>query len=166
MNKPQIGTISHGTLRGPDLMETFSYELKRLQDGTENRKLLTDAQSWLEEYDKASESVAFDWESLEERGSDIIYNLENALNNLAPVYCYFGSIEGDGADYGFWIDRERLEEAIRFGEPWEADSEYVYDPQEEVFIHVNDHGNVTVLDVENPAMLADYGPGKEIWSAV
>ena len=86
MNKAEIGTISYGTLRGPDLMENFSYELKRLQDGTENRKLLTDAQSWLEEYDKASESVAFDWESLEERGSDIIYALERASTSLLLLW--------------------------------------------------------------------------------
>jgi hypothetical protein len=161
MNKAEIGTISFGTLRGPDLMENFSYELQRIQEGTENRKLLTEAQNWLEEYDEASQSAeSFDWESLEERGSEIINDLETALNNLAPVYCYFGSIEGDGADYGFWIDHERLDEAIRYGTPWEADSEYVYDPDSEAFIHVNDHGNVTVLTN------TDDAPGEVIWSAV
>ena len=156
-----LGTISFGTLRGPDLMENFSDELKRLQDGTENRKLLTEAQNWLEEYEEASQSAEpFDLEGLEERGSEIINDLENALNNLAPVYCYFGTLEGDGTDYGFWIDQDYLAEAIRYCEPWEADSEYVYDPDNEAFIHVNDHGNVTVLTGTGDA------PGEVIWSAV
>jgi len=36
----------------------------------------------------------------------------NLLNDIAPKFTYFGSSEGDGADYGFWTSEEALEEHV------------------------------------------------------
>lgn len=38
--------------------------------------------------------------------------LFDALNSIAPPFCYFGAHEGDGSDYGFWVSNEALDEAI------------------------------------------------------
>ena len=42
--------------------------------------------------------------------SEIVSELMDALNSYAPPNMYFGSIEGDGADFGWWaIDSEEEE---------------------------------------------------------
>jgi hypothetical protein len=34
--------------------------------------------------------------------SEIIADMMDALNDLAPAGYYFGAHEGDGSDFGFW----------------------------------------------------------------
>ena len=36
--------------------------------------------------------------------SEIVNDLMDALNEYAPDGYYFGAIEGDGSDFGFWQD--------------------------------------------------------------
>lgn len=77
---------------------------------------------------------------------EVLYDIENAINDCCPSYVYFGAHEGDGADYGFWADTEQLQ--IDVG--WAARHEdqpvegYVYMEDEGIFVQTNDHGNVAV----------------------
>lgn len=124
-----IGSISHGTLREEDLLSAFTSELSRLDDDNVYAALVKEA----EEIDPESEHV-----------SEIINDLSDALNDFAPPYCYFGSTEGDGADFGFWPSIDSLEDAVRDGEVLKVSdlSEVPSDYIGEVAL-VNDHGNVT-----------------------
>lgn len=123
-----IGTVSAGTLRTEDLLNAFADELEhRLPDApcaANNEpyvKLIWDAREAAERDDCDNDDL------------DIVVELEGALNEVCPPYIYFGTLEGDGSDFGFWPDIESLQEDMRSGE---------IDPALEV--DINDHGNVTV----------------------
>jgi hypothetical protein len=79
--------------------------------------------------------------------------LPDALQEYAPVHVYFGSIEGDGADFGWWADLD-FDGCEMVGN--HVDTESQIDLTCNVHIHTNDHGNVTVSELR----------GAEIWSAV
>lgn len=97
----------------------------------------------------------------QEARSDILNeDLWDALNEHAAPYCYFGAHEGDGADYGFWISFDSLEDDARYGEVLKVDDMAEVDDDYRGYIMlVNDHGNVTLLS------RTDTGD-EEIWSCV
>lgn len=144
MAKASIGSISHGTLRSGDLIPVFAAELARLQ-GTESDDLVIQA--------RAIETLLdYAWELDGERLSELVNELQDALNGHAPPYCYFGANEGDGSDFGFWPDMSAIEELPHVKDP--ADVPELGSGEDCVF--VNDHGNVTVYG----------GDGKVIWDCV
>lgn len=144
--KARIGSISTGTLRDIDLIEAFSNELASITGNEpETAILLRDCKAWLdtsnnEEYSDGHDSM----------GSELIEALEDALQKYAPPYCYFGSIEGDGADFGFWLCMEQVDELPRVKDNDEAKE------LGEDCVLVNDHGNITVFG----------GDGSVIWDCV
>ena len=89
--------------------------------------------------------------------------LFDALDNLAPAFCYFGSHPGDDADYGFWIDQDNIEAAVYDGEiiklsdvpDFGNTDEDVWQGAEYALV-VNDHGNMSLYN----------RGGEEIWSVV
>ncbi len=147
--KVHIGSISTGTLRTENLLEAFADELKYLQPGN---TLAAEAVQLLET-DECMDAT------------ELLDDITSALENLAPPFTYFGALEGDGADFGFWPDHDGIREAIEeakadykvaffpFGNP--ADGDY-YVPSAGVFITLSDHGNITVLDSHR----------NELWSCV
>lgn len=138
--KITFGTISHGTLRDEDLLEAFSYELEDLIQRSEwtgnrnNRDLLIKLVGEAREIDP-DDNLA----------SEIIAEMMDALNNeFAPSFTYFGAIEGDGSDFGFWPDINSLEMAVQDGEVLKVnDLSDVPDDYAGNVMLVNDHGNVT-----------------------
>jgi hypothetical protein len=107
-NTAQIGTISHGTMRPQDLIPCFLAELKRI-DRAAYLKIrknsiplgwLTWKYSVLGTYHEGNDDHP--WWNSEDCSWFLNEVLFDALNDLAPEGCYFGSHEGDGADYGFW----------------------------------------------------------------
>jgi len=133
----QLGSISSGTLRNQDLIPAMYSTLKQL--GELNRLPTWDTFKYAEYYNE--ESVY--WTS--EEAMEDFDMLVDALQECCPPYVHFGTNEGDGADFGFWPDVDRLNADI-------ADSEYrngddILLLEEMVLVTVNDHGNVTVKDI-------------------
>lgn len=84
------GTVISGTLDTADLISALSSELAWLTRHDRPhavRQLLADCEQWTEDSDI---------------GSDLVDALIDALNDLAPANCYFGTHEEDETDYGFW----------------------------------------------------------------
>ena len=105
MKYASLGSISHGTLRTEDLLETFASELehhvKRNLDysSRDAHMQLVGAAGWIDpESDNASE---------------LVNDLQDALQEYAAPYTYFGAHEGDGSDFGFWPCMEQVEELPR-----------------------------------------------------
>jgi len=151
MTQFQIGSISHGTLRTQDLLPAFLETLTAL--GGEIPKDL-ECTSHIEYWNWPSlDTTACDdddefWVS--EEASWDMEALTDALQTLCPPFVYFGTLEGDGADFGFWVDRDAIQEAI---DPTSclvsinANGDYVLE-EDGVIVQVSDHGNVTVMDLE------------------
>ena len=148
-----IGTVIHGTLRDEDLLPAFTAELERLDTGeyagviAEANAIIAKGMRW----GGHGEPVA-DWndDDREQVGYLINESLIDALQTFCPPHVYFGSIEGDGADFGWWGVTDYDCETVQL------DDENVIDIECQVHIHTNDHGNVTVSELR----------GAEIWSAV
>ena len=93
MRTPQIGSVSTGTLRTEDLLDAVIGEAEYLSGSTASMsKTLRKA------YDAANAITDYDSE-------DAGYALEeliDALNEYAPPHMHFGTLEGDGAHFGWW----------------------------------------------------------------
>jgi len=114
----QLGSISTGTLRPEDLLPRFMGALEELTGTIEER---------------------YDEDNMDELIDD--------LNNACPPFVYFGTLEGDGADFGFWPDMDSLNEAMQYGDVTFHDDERILD-EHDAIVQVSDHGNVTVMDME------------------
>jgi hypothetical protein len=155
--KVQIGSISSGTLRTEDLLEAFAWELSYLLDHevhhTRSQRNLLAA------------SASADLEANQGEGDALVDELIDALSELAPPLTYFGTLEGDGADFGFWPDWHQMLDERSINEGINGNARLMVDgkewlPESELWLEVNDHGNVTVYADD------DGQPGAEIWSVV
>ena len=141
----ELGSISTGTLRPEDLLPTFARELER---HAPDHALVTAA-------DDILNRLPDDWDG--GGASELINQIQDELQNHCPPFVIFGSLEGDGADFGYWPDMERLQEALR----WERDhypddsvpDELTLD-DDGVIVQISDHGNVTVMDLERNVLWA------------
>ena len=151
MKYASFGSISTGTLRTADLLASFAAELshhvKANFDNLEPKAI----------YDYAAtigaaecnESIA---EHDPDHADDILTDLQEALQHFAPPYAYFGALEGDGADFGFWPSIDAVKEyCTQISDPADVENHL----GEECF-YVNDHGNVTVYAAD----------GSVIWDCV
>lgn len=150
LRRPTIGTISHGTLRTPDLLEAFGWELQRISDDAAHQALAEEARRRAHYF---TGNDLPDGEEVEETEADseMVNTLADTLNELAPPYCYFGNTEGDGSDFGFWPSMEQIEELPRVADPAEVPE----GGTGEDVVFVNDHGNVTIYGA-NGAVLIDF----------
>ena len=149
----QIGTVSRGTLREDDLLECFSDELRGLLRRCRDAELRKDVRNWLD----AVGTI------LDEDKPEMVCDGGDLLDRFAPPYMYFGTLEGDASDFGFWPDIEALDEAadeedgvvkVSAGDAWPsglraAGIDFVAE--------VSDHGNVSLRRACN---------GQTVWSCV
>lgn len=149
----ELGTLSHGTMRGEDLIPCFIDEIRRYADYFTKEEM-----EELQKIEMKTEAEDFDWGS-EEAGFILNEDLFEMLDSIAPPYCYFGSHEGDGSDYGFWISHDRIVEDIAFKELQSGDETPDKSTENGLFLHVNDHGNMTMYQWKN-------GQWNEVWSVV
>lgn len=82
-------TVSTGTLRSEDLIAAFGPVLQQLHR---------------QRYDEIFSVTpsGTDEQSREEWQIETVVALQDALDECAPFGWYFGPIEGDGADFGFY----------------------------------------------------------------
>ena len=151
-----LDSISHGTLRTEDLLESFLSELEwQLQRNGDYFCLPEN----FTERDRLNNLVVESQDCWNEDGNDIdpkkeaqaeeLINesLPDALQTFAPPYCYFGAHCGDGADFGYWPCMEEIDEL-----PTVADSDAARELGEDCK-SVNDHGNVTVYGADGSVLL-------------
>ena len=152
MTRVRLGTVIHGTLRTEHLILAFLEELEAIDRDR--------ADSFWERIPaEAFEDLENEWWSSEE-AYWILEELFDVLNEFAPPFTYFGALEGDGSDFGFWIDRFSLEEAIADGEVLRVeDLSEVPADYEGLLLVENDHGNLTLYERAG-------GNLSEIWSVV
>lgn len=140
MKYASLGSISTGTLRSEDLLDTFASELEY--------HVQRNAAEWCSEEGRARRDryLALVGDAREvdpdsEKASEIVnVDLIDALQEFAAPYCYFGSINGDGADFGYWPSLDEINELPCY----ESTDAAVEAGEENDFRTVTDHGNVTV----------------------
>jgi len=149
-----FGTVSHATLRSEDLLDAFAteldYQLKRQVKRfprKAHRKLIREANAIVNATSRE-----------EEWASELVSDLQDALNDFAPPYAYFGTTEGDGSDFGYWISADSIEDNFD-GLKVDDTSAVPPDYRGEV-LHVNNHGNMTLY------VAASHGKLREIWAVV
>jgi hypothetical protein len=158
MKYASFGTISHATLRNEDLIDAFTSELEyqvrrnaeewRSDDGRKERDRILDLIAEAREPD-------YDYDS--DEACEIVNELQDALDAFAPPYGYFGTHEGDGSDFGYWISSDAIDltfDGLKVNDTSEVPEEYSGE-----VLHVNDHGNYTLY-------AANKGKLTEVWSVV
>lgn len=114
MPTAKIGTVSHGTLEIPTLLQRFAREIEYLMDSSTPRIFDTSREptflktSLARTYaDCASTNTHLE---LNELMCELLTELIDILDKLAPPFCYFGSHPGDASDFGFWPNWETIEQ--------------------------------------------------------
>tara|TARA_R110002020_G_scaffold387703_2_gene598471 strand:+ start:107 stop:628 length:522 start_codon:yes stop_codon:yes gene_type:complete len=173
MTRPvQLGTVIEGTLLNDDLLEAFSGELDAIR--TDSRAHYTLALDALNRWYR-NDGTDNEYGSNEDDIPDLINELIDAINEYRLPYTYFGTNYGDGANFGWWIDFDNLNESVRESESITQDlrsSDRLSDEESWIqecdcqendcigkhgfIVHVNDHGNVTLLDHNR----------KDVWAVV
>jgi|TARA_R110002073_G_C9088059_1_gene547503 hypothetical protein len=148
----QLGSISTGTLRTLDLLEAFAGEAEA-RCGDMATKAVSTARIYLD-----PDAIVDD-----EQAQETLDELRFLLEDSCPPFVYFGTHPGDGADFGFWPDMNRLDEELynQTGAPHldkvpsyclPMHQDYPYGEIElkddNVIVQLSDHGNVTVMDME------------------
>lgn len=167
----RIGEVSSATLRTEDLLSAFASALEdcitmnggflSLPENFPMRdrlaKLLGEAQdAWTEDGDELQD---------EDNASELVNELQDALNEFAAPYVSFGSHEGDGACFGFWPSVEQAREDVGF-----VSSKRQDEPDRDYrgeWLHISDHGNATLYSREDTGN--DRGEAfvdRELWSVV
>lgn len=156
----EIGSVSSGTLRNEDLLVTFADLLDEitlavikagdlgLGDGEllrEQFKLAEGARRLAVILEKSGD---FRDDDLLIKISETLRDLIDKINEYAPPLAYFGTLEGDGADFGFWPDD--IDRAASEGECLKLDE------LPSLIAVISDHGNVTMYEIE----------AREVWSVV
>jgi hypothetical protein len=141
-----IGTISHGTLRNEDLASAIHAALKS-QGHKESDVLMRELRGIANGL-------------VEDNDSETVSDGIEALNDHVPMFCYAGFHPGDGSDLGVWPDHEMIESAIADGDAIQitdlADLDSLAISElhgANVAILVNDHGNISVYQLNVSAQL-------------
>ena len=172
-----IGSVSTATLRTEDLLSSFISTLEGLllvngdfYSRPENFAARDSLNSLIGE---AQDCFSSDGDHIRAYAQDVASELVNeslpdALQGFALPYCYFGAHLGDGADFGYWPqDVDEIKEQVDF-----VSSKAQEEPDASFrgeWLHVNDHGNVTLYvreDNVTDAFARDGAVDREIWSLV
>lgn len=156
MKYAPLGSVSHSTMRTENLLASFADTLE--EQVQRNADLWCSAKGRLQRDEYMTivgKARKLDPES---EDADFLLNevLFDALQRFAPPYAYFGSSEGDGSDYGYWLTSEIDDtfDGIKVNSTADVPADYSGE-----VLFVNDHGNMTLY-------IANNGELTEIWSVV
>jgi|DEB0MinimDraft_10_1074344.scaffolds.fasta_scaffold37485_2 hypothetical protein len=93
------GTISHGTHRPQDLIPAFLDALRTVNPAAYDQLTLGSGHPPIPSY--ALEDEDAEWWETEDCGY-VLEDVREKLEESAPEGTYFGTLEGDGTDFGFW----------------------------------------------------------------
>jgi hypothetical protein len=171
-----IGSISTGTHKPEDLIPSYLWTLRELS-GTSFQKTLEECIGAGSPIGTFLHYKTLDWvgeeEDLEAYLSDSeaqedLVTITDALEECAPPYVYFGTLEGDGANFGFWPCLDSIESDRACGELNSGDE--LPDPDKSVngyFLQVSDHGNMTLYGLSwTPPNRTSETFWEEVWSCV
>lgn len=132
-----FGDISTGTLRSEDLLLAFASELSYQLDHQPRRFKRAQYRTLLREAAKIIHTEDFNSEAAD----GLVNDLQEALGEFAPPYGYFGTLEGDGASFGFYISASAIEDfdGLKVDDTSKVPAGYRGE-----FMVVNDHGNVSL----------------------
>lgn len=170
MNYAKIGPVSEGSRLTRDLIENFSYSLKRLaKDNIADRgdrpadcEMFERHLRAVDDADKLLEKE--DWDNDQhDDAQGMIDELEQALQEYAPPYVRFGEVPDERDCWGFYPDMGSLNGDAhgRDASVLKINASVEWAPDElaegvEFVAEITDHGNVTL-----------YGrDGVELWSCV
>lgn len=148
----RIGSVSSGTMRPEDLVHAFLNALDNIRLTQEERKQVRAVVASGSRRPGNHDSIDED-----------LSTLFDILNNHCPDYCYFGAHEGDGADYGCWVNQDWQDDNNVFrsgnlpGEDY-LETKHARETRE-YWAYVNDHGNVTLYRRAGNRWI-------EVWSVV
>jgi len=140
MKQIQLGSVCSGTHRTEDLIPTLADELSTMEFTVEGVELLRQVEKFL----GAPNDTLPDWDS-----EDAIYILDELFNKLdehAPPHMYFGALEGDGADFGWWPRDFDGCHTIPIEQGKNGEGTFV-DTECNLYVEINDHGNTTVKEL-------------------
>lgn len=156
MKYATIGSISSGTMRNIDLIETFANELEYLREHNRKNsdldhasllKLINEAREWLSQNEDNGDDYTGPDHFCD--GDEMLCDLADALEQFAGPYVYFGSHPGDGADFGYWPSMDSIDEL-----PCYEDTDAAKEAgEQDDFRVVNDHGNVTVYAADGTEII-------------
>lgn len=103
----QQGSISSGTRRRQDLIPTFLTELHH-RDPAAYAQIVVDGgiPAYVQDEGDASEW----WDS--DDAISLLDELQEALELAAPDHLYFGTHDGDGSDFGYWMPADTYERYV------------------------------------------------------
>ncbi len=137
----QLGSISIGTLRLEDLTNNFGCALEQFQGIT--------IPAGIDGYQDGGEEYT---------QSELLQMYTELLESVCPPFVYFGAHSGDGADFGFWVDWDDLDEAIRLASNYQGKNveQGLWLSDDTVFVHQNALGTT----------VGDAADGRILWSTV
>ena len=147
----QLGSISTGTLKTEDLLEAFLPYLNKENEHAQEAQAVLEriaTDTWPPGIDNLEQYLT------EFNTSELLDIIMAELQELCPPFIYFGTHPGDGADFGFWPDMDRLNEELHFASNVCGDKlirDCACDDEncdDGILVNVSDHGNVTVMDME------------------
>lgn len=148
-----IGTVSHGTMRPDDVLPAMMEALDSIKHDIAADVRQDDTAEDTEYRIKTVGMIDNVLGAMEARQEDDGYwNDEQAvwdmdevaqlLESFSPPYVYFGAHPGDGSDYGFWPAHESAHEDAQNGELPSGDELPDEAPDGQLFLHVNERGNI------------------------
>lgn len=149
-----LGTISEGTLRPEDLIPAYLDAIADIRV-TRRERCIADGirleTRFPTFYEPDGDTGSHD------NLDHAIERLTEILESHVPDYCYFGTLEGDGACFGVWVSDEVLTPGARVDDlirseyspsQWREMCGRPGQPAEDhgctYYLQVNDHGNATL----------------------